>query len=252
MLIPAVSQSARIVGEAAGSMSAPEARALRHGGVEQIESRARGGRLTLVDRRALPLGVPRAERADAVRNRQRLLAAARALIAEVGVDKVTMDGLAERSGLGKGSVFRHFGTRAGIFDALLDEDERAFQNQVMAGPPPLGPGADPIPRLIAFGRARITFLLDRQAIARAALDRAQPISAGAATLSRFHIRMLLGHACPDVADLDTLAVQLTAALEGPILLYLSSDEPAHSAHQLRRLAEGWQVLVERATTPRAG
>jgi polyketide synthase 12 len=45
-----------------------------------------------------------------------------------------MDRLAERAGLGKGTVFRRFGTRAGIFAALLDDDERAFQEQVLAGP----------------------------------------------------------------------------------------------------------------------
>ena len=37
-------------------------------------------------------------------------------------------------------MFRRFGTRAGIFAALLDDDEQAFQQQVLAGPPPLGPG----------------------------------------------------------------------------------------------------------------
>ena len=45
-----------------------------------------------------------------------------------------MDRLAERAGLDKGTVFRRFGTRAGIFAALLDDDERAFQERVLAGP----------------------------------------------------------------------------------------------------------------------
>ena len=50
-----------------------------------------------------------------------------------------MDALAERAGLGKGTVFRRFGTRAGIFAALLDDDEQAFQQEVLAGPPAAGP-----------------------------------------------------------------------------------------------------------------
>ena len=60
-------------------------------------------------------GAPRAERADAARNRRLLLATAREIIAAQGADQLTMDGLAERAGLGKGTVFRRFGTRAGIF-----------------------------------------------------------------------------------------------------------------------------------------
>jgi AcrR family transcriptional regulator len=97
-------------------------------------------------------GSPRAERADAARNRRLLLVTAREMLAEQGADKLTMDGLAERAGLGKGTVFRRFGTRAGIFAALLDDDERDFQEQVLSGPSPLGPGAPPLDRLIAYGR----------------------------------------------------------------------------------------------------
>jgi AcrR family transcriptional regulator len=127
-----------------------------------------------------------------------------------------MDGLAERAGLGKGTVFRRFGTRAGIFAALLDDDERAFQEQVLTGPPPLGPGAPPVDRLIAYGRARIDFLIGRREIARAALDGGESVPAGSQTpMSREHIRFLLGEMSLDAADLDVLATQLTAALDGP-------------------------------------
>jgi AcrR family transcriptional regulator len=107
-----------------------------------------------VDQPVVSWGAPHAERADAARNRRHLLATARQMLAEQGLDTLTMDALAERAGLGKGTVFRRFGTRAGIFAALLDDDERAFQQQVLAGPPPLGPGAAALDRLIAYGRAR--------------------------------------------------------------------------------------------------
>ena len=115
------------------------------------------------------------------------------MLAGEGADTPTMDALAQRAGLGKGTVFRRFGTRAGIFQALLDDDERAFQEQVLSGPPPLGPGAPPLDRLIAYGRARIGFLIEHREIARAALDGSQPIPAGSQTpLSQAHIRILLG------------------------------------------------------------
>src|SRR5258705_11341740 len=103
-----------------------------------------------------------------------------------------MDGLAERACLGKGTVFRRFGSRAGIFQALLDDDERAFQERGLSGPPPLGPGAGPLDRLIAYGRARIAFQLEHYDIARAALDGTQPMPAGEGTISRVPIRMRLG------------------------------------------------------------
>ena len=199
----------------------------------------------------MPLGAPRAERADAVRNRRHLLATAREMLGRQGADTLTMDALAEQAGLGKGTVFRRFGTRAGIFQALLDDDERAFQEQVLAGPPPLGPGAPPIDRLIAYGRARAAFLIEHREIARAALDGSQPIPAGAQTpVSQMHIRVLLAQIPLGPADLDVLAMQLTAALDGPLLLYLSaSDLTGASAQTGERIAQGWQDLVRRVCRP---
>jgi AcrR family transcriptional regulator len=194
----------------------------------------------------------RHERADAVRNRRVLLATARELLAEQGADRITMDGLAERAGLGKGTVFRRFGTRAGIFQALLDDDERSFQEQVLSGPPPLGPGAPPLDRLIAYGQARIGFMTSHRDIARASLDGSQPVPAGSQTpMSRQHIRYLLQEmklpAAPAEPDLSVLALQLTAALDGPLLLYLSGagDLPEICG----RLARGWEDLVRRVCRP---
>ena len=196
-------------------------------------------------------GAPHAERADAARNRRHLLATARDMLAEQGADTLTMDGLAERAGLGKGTVFRRFGTRAGIFQALLDDDERAFQQQVLAGPPPLGPGAAPLDRLIAYGRARIGFLISHRDIARAALDGHQPIPAGSQTpISQVHIRILLGQMNLGGADLDMLAIQLTAALDGPLLLYLSASDLAGTAGPTaERITHSWQDLVQRVCRP---
>jgi polyketide synthase 12 len=195
-------------------------------------------------------GRPHAERADAARNRRLLLVTAREIIAGQGAGQLTMDGLAERAGLGKGTVFRRFGTRAGIFQALLDDDERDFQKQVLAGPPPLGPGASPLDRLIAYGRARIDFLIGHREIARAALDGRERIPAGSQTpMSREHIRFLLREmslGADPKTDLDVLATQLTAALDGPLLLYLSSAILTQAAPQVsERLGRGWEDLIQR-------
>jgi len=198
-------------------------------------------------------GPPRAERADATRNRLLLLATAREMLAEQGADKLTMDALAERAGVGKGTVFRRFRSRAGIFHALLDDHELLFQEKVLSGPPPLGPGAGPLDRLIAYGRARIGFLIEHREIARAALDGRETVPAGSQSpMSREHIRYLLGQLCLDAADLDVLATQLTAALDGPPLLYISSATLTQSAPQARdRLGRGWEDLIRRVCQDRA-
>ncbi|MFD8594813.1 TetR/AcrR family transcriptional regulator [Kitasatospora sp. NPDC059646] len=201
----------------------------------------------------VPFGKPPVERADAARNREALLCTARAMIAELGTEKVTMDGLAERAGLGKGTVFRRFGTRAGIFRALLDAEEQCFQEQVMSGPPPLGPGADPVDRLIAYGRERTRFLLARHDLARAAIERKGAVPSGGPVFTQPHLRMLLGRADLGLRDLDTLAFQLTSALEGPPLLFLAMDPPTPEQAVGRcgngdlgtLLADSWQALVER-------
>ena len=198
-----------------------------------------------------PGGPLHPERADAARNRRHLLATARQMLAEQGADRLTMDALAERAALGKGTVFRRFGTRAGIFQALLDDDERDFQQQVLSGPPPLGPGAPPLDRLIAYGQARTGFLVGHCEIARAALDGKEPVPAGRESpMSRVHIRYLLQEARLGAADLDVLALQLTAALDGPVLLYLSGAQD--SPEVAERLGQGWEDLVRRVARPVRG
>jgi len=194
----------------------------------------------------------RAERADAARNRRLLLAAAREMLAEREADKLTMDALAERAGLGKGTVFRRFRSRAGIFQALLDDDERAFQERVLAGRPPLGPGAPALDRLIAYGRARTDFLISHREIARGALDGRETVPAGSQSpMSREHIRFLLGQLSLGAGDLDVLATQLTAALDGPPLLYVSSDTLTRAAPRVSdRLGRGWEELVRRVCAVR--
>lgn len=200
-----------------------------------------------VERPLLPLGEPRRERADAVRNRELLLRTVRAMLAEEGAGAITMDALADRAGLGKGTVFRRFHTRAGIFQALLDDDEAGFQHRVLRGPPPLGPGEDAATRLVAYGRARIAFLLDHLLVAREALDPRHPVLAREGHITRVHLRMLLGQVEAELPDLDIVTIQLAGALEGPLLLYVATSRADASPppDTDRRLADGWQVLVER-------
>ncbi len=159
-----------------------------------------------------------------------------------------MDGLAECAGLGKGTVFRAFGTRAGIFRALLEADEIAFQAAVIQGEPPLGPGADPVQRLIAYGRARSTFLMDHLQVMRATVEPGGQIPASGVEFTQVHIRMLLVQADLGIDDVDNLAIQLALALDGPLLL-ASYNPPPATAKRVGSLEDSWQTLIERLSSP---
>jgi AcrR family transcriptional regulator len=114
---------------------------------------------TLVNFQELPvIGTDPPERADAARNRRRILAAAEKLFAENGVSCTSMDAIAAEAGVGKGTLFRRFGDRASLARAVISEHESKLQDALIRGEPPLGPGAPPLERLTAFGSAYVDFL----------------------------------------------------------------------------------------------
>ncbi|MFD4576199.1 TetR/AcrR family transcriptional regulator [Streptomyces sp. NPDC058417] len=195
---------------------------------------------------SLPFGADDDEpclRADAARNRARLLDAAARLIAEHGVAGVTMEAVAAAADVGKGTVFRRFGDRTGLLTALLDHSEKKFQAAFLSGPPPMGPGAEPLERLRAFGIAflrRCVGELDLQLAAEPGPDRRFLL--GVRRLHHGHLVLLLRQAAPE-CDAELLAHTLLGYLN-PVLVH-------HLVHQCGmpagRLEAGWTDLVERVT-----
>jgi AcrR family transcriptional regulator len=189
--------------------------------------------------RDLPVSVPQ-ERGDAARNRVLLLDAARRLIADRGADAVTMDDIAGAAGVGKGTVFRRFGSRAGLMMVLLDEDEQANQQAFMFGPPPLGPDAPPLDRLLAFGRARLRFAHTHRELLVAANSDPHSRFGAPAMVLHTHVRMLLAIA-GTTGDLDAQ----TAAL----LMLLEADYVEHQLMQrdqsLQALGDAWESLARK-------
>ncbi|QSZ51180.1 TetR family transcriptional regulator [Arthrobacter sp. D5-1] len=187
----------------------------------------------------MPLGAPH-ERSDAARNRERLLNAARDLVAEFGAEALTMDALACKAHVGKGTVFRRFGSRAGLMMTLLSDSESEFQHGFMFGPPPLGPGAAAKERLIAFGEGRIFFVLENGELLKAA---------GAATRNRFdvpatklshrHMEILLREA--GIADPWVMAMSLTYALDPERIV----DDVRVRGISPTRLTDSWRELITR-------
>jgi AcrR family transcriptional regulator len=180
---------------------------------------------------SLPIAGARRERADAARNRARVLEAARELFAERGAANVTMEDVAKRAGVAKGTLFHRFGDRSGLAQALVDEHERALQDALLHGPPPLGPGAPPRERLVAFLDA-LADLLERHGDWLYASETGRPqarYTTGAYEAWRAHVALLLSQM--DVED-DALAHLLLAPLGAELWVHLR-DARGLSAERLR-------------------
>ena len=189
---------------------------------------------------ALPVSDAPQERGDAARNRLLLLDAARRLIAERGAEAVTMDDIAAAAGVGKGTVFRRFGSRAGLMMVLLDEDERANQQAFLFGPPPLGPEAPPLERLIAFGRERIKFSHAHHALlSTVSRDPQSRYNAPAMVLHR-HVRVLLEGA-GTTGDLDAQTDALLALLQADYVEHQMADRGL----TLDQLGDAWESLARK-------
>jgi AcrR family transcriptional regulator len=174
------------------------------------------------DAGGLPIAGARRERADAAANRVRILEAAVRVLAERGAEGTSIDAVAAEAGVGKGTIFRRFGDRSGLFQALLDEHLRAFQDAFMFGPPPLGPGAPAEDRLAAFLEGLLD-LHDDQLEVTLALERDRwgPPIGGYLALS-VHVENLIREISPAL-DAPVTAQLLLNALNVNLVRYLLRD-----------------------------
>jgi AcrR family transcriptional regulator len=180
------------------------------------------------------------ERGDAARNRALLLEAARRLIAERGADAVTTDDIAAAAGVGKGTLFRRFGSRAGLMIVLLDEDEKVEQLAFMFGPPPLGPGAPPLDRLLAYGRDRLQFVHAHHGLLSDANRDPQMRFNEPMMLHHRHIRILLEDAGTG-GDLDAQAFALHSLLDTDYV----HRQLTERGQTLEQLAVAWESVARK-------
>jgi len=183
---------------------------------------------------------PPLERADAARNRARIMAAAAALFDERGAANVSMDDVAAAAGVGKGTLYRRFGDQAGLAFAVLEDKERALQHKILTGPPPLGPGAPPHERLRAFLKALLD-LVDRTMELHLLSETATPgarYRTGVYSFYRLHVELQLreagGHGDPEL-----IADMLLAPLSADFLRYIRVDRKVAK----RRVSAGLMRLV---------
>jgi AcrR family transcriptional regulator len=190
-------------------------------------------------------GPSSSERADAARNRARIMEAAAALVAERGIEHVSMQDIAAAAEVGTGTIYRRFGDRAGLAIQLLDEHTRQFQQALISGPPPLGPGAPAVDRLHAFGGAYLQLLEEHGGLILAA----EPSGREGGGPYRFylaHLTLLLREAAPHL-DAEYAAHTLLAGLA-----------PGHHAllrgglgWDFERVLSGWCRLCDALTSPAA-
>ncbi|WP_156213603.1 TetR/AcrR family transcriptional regulator [Lentzea aerocolonigenes] len=180
-------------------------------------------------------------RADAVRNRARLLEAAAQLATEHGAAAITMESVAAAAGVGKGTVSRRFGDRNGLLQALLDHAEQQFQEAFISGPPPLGPGVEAGARLRAFGLALLRHEQAHHDIYLAAEPSpGRRFTVPARQVRHTHVAALVRAALPD-ADANLLAHTLLSSLDVVLVDHLVR----RNGMSLPRVEAGWHDLLDR-------
>ncbi|MGY0502824.1 TetR/AcrR family transcriptional regulator [Nocardia sp. FBN12] len=160
---------------------------------------------------------PPTERTDAARNRAKVLAAAAELFATRDPRTVTMDDIAKAAGVGRGTLYRRYPDRNAIAVALLDEHERALQEQLLRGAPPLGPGAPPADRLAAFYTAMIELLAAHAHLVLGAETGGARFATGAYGFWSVHVRSLLVES--GVPQPDSLVDTVLAPLAAEVYLH---------------------------------
>ncbi|WP_286988824.1 TetR/AcrR family transcriptional regulator [Thermomonospora sp. CIF 1] len=182
--------------------------------------------------------VRRTERADAARNRRAVLQATERLLAEGGGDHISLDRVAALAGVGKGTVFRRFGSRAGLLQALLEEKSRELREAITSGPPPLGPGAPARQRLLAF-LDRLGEIAEHNAVLLSAHEQACAEDKYNDPSYRFwhrHLSTLLAEGRPG-CDADFLAHALLAAFDGNLIRHITRPEdPRRFTRSIQQMA----------------
>jgi AcrR family transcriptional regulator len=132
----------------------------------------------------------RKERADAARNREAVLVAADALFARSHSPRsVSMDDVAAAAGVGKGTLFRRFGDRNGLIQALYESRIQPVREAVESGPAPLGPSTPPHERVPALLDAVLGFKLENRHLALALEEGGSGSPYGAGHYAWWHGRL---------------------------------------------------------------
>jgi hypothetical protein len=123
---------------------------------------------------------------------------------------------------------------------LLDEDEKIEQEAMLFGPPPLGPGAPPLERLLAYGRDRMKFVHAHFALLSDANRDPQMRFNAPMMLHHRHIRVLLDGAGTS-GDLDAHATALLALLDADYVHHQLTER----GQTLDGLGDAWESVARK-------
>ncbi|MER5779599.1 TetR/AcrR family transcriptional regulator [Streptomyces sp. NPDC002039] len=174
----------------------------------------------------------RTERADALRNREAVLAAADALFAASGSPQsVSMDDIAAAAGVGKGTLFRRFGDRAGLIGAVIASRLEPLRHAVREAMD--APGSSPRQRVSDLLDASLRFKIENRNLMAAAEDAGLSSPYQAEHYGWWHevLRTALDEV-PGVDDADFTAHALLAAIRADLVAHLI-DEREVDAEGLR-------------------
>ncbi|MET9297391.1 TetR/AcrR family transcriptional regulator [Streptomyces sp. NPDC003077] len=180
----------------------------------------------------------RKPRADALRNRETVLAAADELFARCESPRtVSMDEIAAAAGVGKGTLFRRFGDRTGLIRAVVEARTGALRQAVEEGPEPLGPATPPRQRVPALLGALLDFKLDNRHLSLALEEAGAGSPYQGAHYAWWHgtLRDALRR-IPGVPDADFAAHALLAAVRADFVEHLVGREGLSPEGVRERLA----------------
>jgi AcrR family transcriptional regulator len=193
----------------------------------------------------------RKPRADAVRNRERVLEAAKAVFSAGGPD-ASLEAVARRAGVGIGTLYRHFPTREALFEAVYRREVQQLGELAEQ----LKGEAAPVEALRRWLRANVEFVATKKGMAAALALAAH----GSSELSAYSFDRLT-KAVGGLLDRAVAAGEIRAdigpedVLRALVGMCLMHDRPGWQASVLRLVdvfVDGLRVQTEVRPRPASG
>ncbi|MFH8769712.1 TetR/AcrR family transcriptional regulator [Streptomyces sp. NPDC017958] len=184
-------------------------------------------------------------RADARRNRERILQTAHEAFAAEGIS-APLDEIARRAGVGPGTVHRHFPTKEALFDAVVREHLEQLTRDVRTAleDPEAGPA------LFAFLSRMATKADAKQDLTEAVMAAGGPMSAETEEKAA-RLRELFGALLARAQEAGEVRNDVDAAdVQAIVVAALTAERRRDAMHRPGRLAEVvFDCLLPRASDP---